>query len=420
MIKKILCIILLLILIVANVQICFADSINDFLYNSTNSNITSINASNMNQNENLNNLSSGGYSSLISRYSKQYMHVEIDFISFQNEFVFNSSQPYYFSEFKEYIQNNISNEFVNNLYSSNNLLAINIDSSNLSIYKNYAQYSASRYSFYYNISGKLSFDMPLTNYQIERQNNASSLNWVSVCLNLVDSVFDYRGCTFTCDSIYSGGQNDLNYIIKYSFNNTLSNINGFYFFNEFNPIVNNPTYKNNFNFNNTTNVVFNNVGYSLASSGNFTACSLFVNTLDKTRFNSCSYRVYKTNSQSSYGFTINESSEMYLQLAVFTPLFFTNSTNFIASNSNGNMTPLQLNYYDAEWYQIHLQLANAFIFILTEFPLVSDITNLIYSLFVMIKNSFDVLLNFNGFGILFGFGMFAIVFGFIYKLIVGD
>ena len=57
---------------------------------------------------------------------------------------------------------------------------------------------------------------------------------------------------------------------------------------------------------------------------------------------------------------------------------------------------------------------------LTEFPILSDITNLIYSLFVMIKSSFEVLLNFDGFGIIFGVGMFAIVFGFILKYLIGE
>ena len=109
----------------------------------------------------------------------------------------------------------------------------------------------------------------------------------------------------------------------------------------------------------------------------------------------------------------------FIKLDILPPLFLTNDAP-VVNPFDENRTLINVSYYDAKWYEFHKQAANAFIYMITEFPLISDITNLIYSLFVMIKNSFDVLLNFDGFGILFAFGMFAIVFGFIYKLITGD
>lgn len=416
-IKKILCIVLLLILIVANVQICFADYDSTiFNYDVKNNNATNISLLNDNQNSNINSLYSNGYRSLISRYSQQLVHVKISTnIYFELNYYHSTGASL------TLLYNYLNNLIINNplySYGGNSLIASNIDTSNLNIScGGVAEYQNYYYAPIF-ITGYFEFDMPLQNIQLIQNNGASNLNWSKLNLDIIPTNPVISGNTYQLFRIYMV---DFIYNIAYTFPQTFSKVDGFYIFNEF-TILNNENISNDITFSHNQNTIYYN-GISLDTSdgsGVVSRVSLLYTLIDDSRLSFVSMRSKNVLRWSTYEYTYNDDYTLSVSFSVFAPLLYNNNSNFIQADSNGNATPLKLNYYDCEWYEIHLQLANAFIFMLTEFPLISDITNLIYSLFVMIKNSFDVLLNFNGFGILFGFGMFAIVFGFIYKLIVGD
>ena len=381
-------------------------------------NVNSIQVATDNQNSNINNLYSNNYRSLISRYSNRTVNITIAFERLQFEFDYNKGNftSSDVNSIKNYLKNFYDgNDFLN--YGRNNLNATNInDNTTYTIDVAYNS-NLTQFDVYFDIYGSINFDMPLKNVQLLEANNAADIYSTTLNRDLFPVQISINNKSTYLKQVFI---NRIYYTITYNFDYVLQNVDYMYFFNEM-QLFDNDNTSLNFDYNTSYNVIVNNNNYSLSMTNNVVSrASYLFNLQNDSRVNNFSCN-YKTSSGwQSFVYNQNVDHTIGLHISIFTPFFANDNQYFIQNNTNGSVTPLKLEYYDAKWYELHYQLANAFIFLITELPIISNITNAVYSTINVIQTAFNTLSEFSAFGYIFAFGMFALVFGILIKLLIGD
>lgn len=427
--KKLIVLILLLtfIIISFNFSVVSAEQ-SDYIFNiNKNNNVLSVNYSGTLQDSNITNLYNQGYRNMISRYSNSYINVRYNFSNFSiqvaytptsfNDSSWNNFTSFVYSEFQRIVKQRT-------LGGSGQLPASvvdvkNLDYSNLNFGLICYRYNWG-YSYVLTLTGSFSFDLKLDSRLLTSSSSSSEYTDSGIVIPLIDSVFDKGGFTYNLSQFITGSIGENDYYLTYTFPDYLDNVEYIYIYDEIFPYATNDYFLENASFSVNNNVTFNGKTYTYNSDkAPISRNSLLVKLKDNTRVKTIEYYHHKNNDYSSYVYTFDVGSEMYLQITTFVPFFANSSSSFIQQDTN-NFDNLQLTYYEAEWYEIHKQLANGFIFIITELPIVSDVTNAIYSMFMYFKQSMNILTNFSSLGYIFAFGMFTIVFGILIKFIGGS
>lgn len=426
MIKKCLIIAFMILLIVAQMGLCFADTDNrNYFYNQSNNNLTSLSITSTISNDIRNDLINNHYVSIISRYSTPKCTLRITFNRLDITFIYNNTNSDYssssYNAFSQYV-NNYSNTF-----NFNNLL--DVDTSNLNASFSPSNLGSNGFGIECNLRGYIEAKLTLNNDLLGSglyNTLFERFNVGGFVVNLCNTYFTQNGYTYYCVWSYTSNSGASDVIIQYSFDRIFNNVDGFII--GCGASISCSQFGFNYNTSNVISYTICNRSISLTSgsydntgNGNLFSCLINATLLDNSQTNILSFHLTKLSSSGNYSYSFNNNSQtMNLKFYVIPPLFYNNNDYYIQSADNNTDTPLKLQYYDAEWYELHLQIANAFIFFITELPIVSDVTNLIYSIVNLISNAITTLTSFNGFGVLFAFGMFAVILGLFLKIILGS